>query len=108
MTGSNARGDVVEMTRRLRIEMPRHVGPLLDVMAVYSVEQGLPNVAPLAVTVLWGTDDRISPRWHSDVVAGALGARLDVLAGVGHMVNWPQAIFDAIVSAPPTGNECPR
>ncbi|MGE2713060.1 alpha/beta fold hydrolase [Mycolicibacterium litorale] len=109
LTGPAPDDAVFEMTRRLLVEMPRDVGPLLDVMAAYSVEPGLPDIAPLPVTMLWGTHDRISPRWHTDVVARALNARLEILQGVGHMVNWeaPQAIFQAIVSATALAKEQP-
>lgn len=79
---------VVEATRRMLVATPAGTGPLIGMMARESVAAALPALdRPL--TVIWGTADTTTPRWHADLIAErAPQARLLTLDRVGHMVPW--------------------
>jgi len=91
---------VVEATRVMLAATPRGTGPCIGMMARESVAAALPALqAP--TTVLWGTADTTTPRWHADlIVARAPDATLVELPGIGHMVPWeaPAAVVDAVLS----------
>lgn len=98
-TGPRATAHVIEATRRMMVDMPRDASPLVQVMANESVEAGLSAIKQ-PITVIWGTNDNVTPRWQPELVVSATGADLVELPGVGHMVNWeaPEAILAAITA----------
>ena len=95
--GPRVSDPVVEATRRVLCEIPRQLAPLAAMLARESITSALPAI-DVPVSVLSGDADRLTPRWHADlIVERTARARLLSLPGVGHMVNWESP--DAIVAA---------
>jgi non-heme chloroperoxidase len=95
--GPRVSDPVVEATRRVLCEIPRQLAPLAAMLARESITSALPAI-DVPVTVLSGDADRLTPRWHADLIVERIArARLLSLPGVGHMVNWESP--DAIVAA---------
>jgi non-heme chloroperoxidase len=96
--GPRVSDSVVDATRLVLCDIPRHLAPLAAMLARESITSALPAIG-VPVTVLSGDADRLTPRWHADlIVERTADARLVPIPGVGHMVNWesPDAIIAAV------------
>lgn len=95
--GPRVSDPVIDATRHVLCDIPRHLAPLAAMLARESIKSALPAIG-VPVTVLSGDADRLTPRWHAElIVERTADARLVPIPGVGHMVNWESP--DAIVAA---------
>lgn len=99
--GRGASAEIREATRLTLATVAGAAVPYIGVMQRETLEALLPAL-DVPLRLILGADDQLTPRWHSDlVVARAPDARLELLPGVGHMVNWeaPDVIVEAIRDA---------
>lgn len=99
--GPGASRGVVEATRQMLVDMPRHLAPLAAMFGKESIEPVL-GAVELPLHVLVGTADDLTPEWHAELIAEkAPNARVTRLPDIGHMVNWedPDAIVEAVRAA---------
>lgn len=95
--GPRVADSIIEATRDVLRAIPRHLAPLAAMLARESIASALPAIR-VPVAVLSGDADRLTPRWHAEMIVERIqSARLVPLPGIGHMVNWESP--DAVVSA---------
>jgi len=95
--GADASPAAREASRRILAKLPHAATPLITIMDNESLEQLLPTLA-VPIRVLWGTEDRLTPSWHAELITRtAPNAQLMRLPGIGHMVPWeaPDMIINA-------------
>lgn len=98
LVGKGASEEILEDTRRIMASARPECRPFLDSMHDDSIADGLVRIdTPLHLIL--GEEDSATPLWHSQLVLErASSARLSMLPGVGHMVNWeaPEAIVASV------------
>jgi pimeloyl-ACP methyl ester carboxylesterase len=104
--GQNASSEVVEATRRALAAIPHSATPMVKVLRTESVSAGLGHI-DTPTTVLASSNDKTTPDWHARLIVASMpSARLEYVAGAGHMTPWeaPQRIVAAVNAASaPTG-----
>jgi non-heme chloroperoxidase len=104
--GQNASTEVIETTRRALMAVPHSATPMVKVLRTESVSAGLGHI-DTPTTVLASSNDKTTPDWHARLIVASMpSARLEYVAGAGHMTPWeaPQRIVAAVNAASaPTG-----
>lgn len=98
--GANVANSVVEATRLALARVPRSLAPLASMLARESIASALPAIH-CPTTILTGMEDKLTPRWHADLIAECAPQAVLTSLPVGHMVNWemPQAIVGAVLDS---------
>jgi non-heme chloroperoxidase len=94
----------VEVYRRVLATQP--LRPLIPLLRAMMAESYYPRLSEIRLpcTVMYGTEDRTSPAWHSNALHGGIaGSRLEQIEGVGHMLIWeaPARVTELIRSLAP-------
>ncbi|VVD94776.1 hydrolase [Pandoraea terrae] len=101
--GGAASDAVVEATRLTLAEVSTKFSPVLKMLRRESVESVLARI-DLPLHVFTSNEDRTTPAWHAElIVARAPRAKIDYVAGAGHMLPWeaPDEIVQAVLAGLP-------
>lgn len=74
--------------------------PILEAMVTEDFTPRL-NTITLPAVVICGSEDKTTPRWHSEVLGRSLpNARNVWVEGKGHLLNWeaPMSLVEAVES----------
>jgi pimeloyl-ACP methyl ester carboxylesterase len=105
--GNDASQEVVEATRRGLMAIPHSATPMVEVLRKESVSGALAGI-DTPTTVLASSNDKTTPDWHARLIASTMpSARLEYVAGAGHMTPWeaPHRIVAAVTAATANATE---
>ncbi|MBK8138581.1 MAG: alpha/beta hydrolase [Chloroflexi bacterium] len=87
----------------LDVMLAQNTPPLIPILQAMVAEDFTPRLGEISlpVVVICGSNDKTTPKWHSEVLGKSIpNARNVWVEGKGHVLNWeaPEVLVDAVVS----------